>query len=154
MTGSAAWKQEDIRVLKPGQSAEIAGYSYRLDEVTPVPGPNYEATRARFTVSRDGRQVAVLHPEKRFFPVAETTTTQAAIRMLGIADLYGVIGEPDGKGGWTVRFYYEPLVPLIWIGFLIMAAGGVVSLSDRRYRVGAPQRARRSATAPTEAVVP
>src|SRR5215813_2216162 len=141
MTGSAAWKQEDIRVLKPGQSAEIAGYSYRLDEVTPVPGPNYEATRARFTVSRDGSQVAVLHPEKRFFPVAETTTTQAAIRMLGIADLYGVIGEPDGKGGWTVRFYYEPLVPLIWIGFLITAAGGVVSLSDRRYRVGAPRPA-------------
>jgi cytochrome c-type biogenesis protein CcmF len=73
--------------------------------------------------------------------VAETTTTQAAIRMLGLADLYGVIGEPDGKGGWAVRFYYEPLVPLIWIGCLIMAAGGIVSLSDRRYRVGAPQRA-------------
>jgi len=146
MTGSAAWKQEDIRVLRPGESAAIAGYSYRLDEVYPVPGPNYEATRAKFTVSvlgkvEGGKPVAVLYPEKRSYPVAETTTTQAAIRMLGLADLYGVIGEPDGKGGWAVRFYYEPLVPLIWIGCLIMAAGGVVSLSDRRYRVGAPQRA-------------
>jgi cytochrome c-type biogenesis protein CcmF len=141
MTGSAAWKQEDIRVLRPGESAAIAGYSYRLDQVFPVPGPNYEATRAQFTVSVEGKPVAVLYPEKRAYPVAETTTTQAAIRMLGLADLYGVIGEPDGKGGWAVRFYYEPLVPLIWIGCLIMAAGGLVSLSDRRYRVGAPQRA-------------
>jgi len=145
MTGSAAWKTEDIRVLKPGESATIAGYTYRLDEVAPVPGPNYQATRATFSVSREGRPVAVLHPEKRFYPVAETSTTQAAIRMLGIADLYGVIGEPDGKGGWTVRFYYEPLVPLIWIGLLVMAAGGAVSLSDRRYRVGAPLRARAKA---------
>ncbi len=142
MTGSAAWKTEDIRVLRPGQSADIAGYTYRLDEVTPGDGPNYQATRARFTVSVRGAIVAELHPEKRFYPVADTTTTQAAIRMLGLADLYGVIGEPDGKGGWTVRFYYEPLVPLIWIGFLIMAGGGGVSLSDRRYRIGAPLRAR------------
>jgi cytochrome c-type biogenesis protein CcmF len=156
MTGSAAWKQEDIRVLRPGESAAIAGYSYRLDQVFPVPGPNYEATRARFTVSVLGnaegsKPVAVLYPEKRSYPVAETTTTQAAIRMLGLADLYGVIGEPDGKGGWAVRFYYEPLVPLIWIGCLIMAAGGIVSLSDRRYRVGAPQRAAaRAKTVPAE----
>jgi cytochrome c-type biogenesis protein CcmF len=147
MTGSAAWKQEDIRVLKPGESASIAGYSYRLDEVTRLPGPNYEATRARITVSRDGQTVAVLHPEKRFFPVAQTATTEAAIRMLGLGDLYGVIGEEDGKGGWTLRFYYEPLVPLIWVGLLIMAAGGVVSLSDRRYRVGAPRPAAQRAKA-------
>ena len=151
MTGSAAWKQEDIRVLRPGESAAIAGYDYRLEEVSPAPGPNYQATRARFTVSVRGEEVAVLRPEKRFYPVAETTTTQAAIRMLGLADLYAVIGEPDGKGGWTVRFYYEPLVPLIWIGFLVMAAGGAVSLSDRRYRVGAPVRARaRAGAVPAE----
>jgi cytochrome c-type biogenesis protein CcmF len=142
MTGSAAWKQEDIRVLRPGESAAIAGYDYRLEEVTPAAGPNYQATRAKFTVSANGKPVATLRPEKRFYPVAETATTQAAIRMRGLADLYAVIGDPDGKGGWTVRFYYEPLVPLIWIGILIMAAGGAVSLSDRRYRVGAPIRAR------------
>ncbi len=147
MTGSAAWKQEDIRILKPGESATIAGYRYRLDEVAPAPGPNYQVTRARFTVSRGGKPVAELHPEKRFYPVAETTTTQAAIRLSGIADLYAVIGEPDGKGGWAVRFYYEPLVPLLWIGILVMAAGGAVSLSDRRYRVGAPRAARARARA-------
>ena len=142
MTGSAAWKQEDIRVLKPGESGTIAGYVYRLDSVGAAEGPNYHVTRARIDLSRDGATVAILEPEKRFYPVAESSTTQAAIHSTGLSDVYGVIGDPDGKGGWAVRFYYEPLVPFIWIGALIMALGGVVSLSDRRYRVGAPLRAR------------
>ncbi len=141
MTGSAAWKQEDIRVLRPGESATIAGYSYRLEEVVPAEGPNYQVTRARFTVSANGRPVATLRPEKRFYPVAKTATTQAAIRMRGLADLYAVIGDPDGKGGWLVRVYHEPLVAWIWFGALVMVAGGLTSLSDRRYRVGAPVRA-------------
>jgi cytochrome c-type biogenesis protein CcmF len=143
MTGSAAWKQEDIRVLKPGESATLAGYSYTLDSVVPLEGPNYHATRAQFTFSREGQPVAVLSPEKRVYPVAQSSTTQAAIRMTPeLADLYAVIGEPDGKGGWTVRIYREPLVPLIWGGIVVMGLGGLVSLSDRRYRVGAPVRAR------------
>ena len=142
MTASSAWKQEDIRVLRPGESATIAGYSYRLDSVGPAEGPNYSATRAQFTFSRDGQVVAVMAPEKRFYPDAQTNTTQAAIHISQLSDLYAVIGEPDGKGGWTVRVYHEPLVPLIWFGIVTMAVGGLVSLSDRRYRVGAPLRAR------------
>ena len=89
-----------------------------------------------------GVPIAVLTPEKRVYADAQTSTTQAAIHASEFSDLYAVIGEPDGKGGWTVRIYHEPLVPLIWAGFVIMAAGGMVSLSDRRYRVGAPLRAR------------
>ncbi len=142
MTASGAWKQEDIRVLKPGESAAIAAYSYRLDSVGPAQGPNYSVTRAQFTVSQAGVPVALLFPEKRFYPDADTTTTQAAIHARYFSDLYAVIGEPDNKGGWTVRFYYEPLVPLIWGGFVVMMLGGLVSLSDRRYRIGAPLRAR------------
>jgi cytochrome c-type biogenesis protein CcmF len=142
MTASGAWKQEDIRMLKPGESATIAAYSYRLDSVGPAQGPNYSVTRAQFTVSQDGVPVAKLFPEKRFYPDADTTTTQAAIHARYFSDLYAVIGEPDNKGGWTVRFYYEPLVPLIWGGFVVMMLGGLVSLSDRRYRIGAPLRAR------------
>jgi cytochrome c-type biogenesis protein CcmF len=144
MTGSSAWKQEDIRILKPGESGAIAGYSYRLDSVGPVEGPNYHATRAQFTFSREGETIAVLRPEKRVYPVAGSSTTQAAIHASRLSDIYAVIGEPDGKGGWTVRVYHEPLVPLIWGGILVMAAGGMVSLSDRRYRIGAPLRARGS----------
>jgi cytochrome c-type biogenesis protein CcmF len=148
MTGSAAWKQEDIRDLKPGESGAIAGYVYRLESVGAAEGPNYHVTRARITLMRDGNTVTVLEPEKRFYPEAQTTTTEAAIHTSGLADVYGVIGEPDGKGGWAVRFYYEPLVPFIWIGALIMALGGVVSLSDRRYRIGAPLRARAARIVP------
>jgi cytochrome c-type biogenesis protein CcmF len=142
MTASSAWKQEDIRVLKPGESAAIAGYTYRLDSVAPATGPNYSATRAQFTFSRDGDVVALLYPEKRVYTDSQTTTTQAAIHASELSDLYAVIGEPDGKGGWTVRVYHEPLVPLIWGGFVVMVIGGIVSLSDRRYRIGAPLRAR------------
>jgi cytochrome c-type biogenesis protein CcmF len=82
--------------------------------------------------------------------VQRMPTTEAAIHTNGLADLYAVIGDPDGKGGWTVRIYREPLVPLIWGGILVMALGGLVSLSDRRYRVGAPAPARAGRLAATQ----
>ncbi len=85
--------------------------------------------------------VADLYPERRQYLVQPMPTTEAAIRSMPLADLYAVIGEPDGKGGWIVRVYHEPLVAWIWFGALIMVAGGLTSLSDRRYRVGAPVRA-------------
>src|SRR3546814_5450277 len=71
-------------------------------------------------------------------------TTEAAIRTTILADLYVVIGDGDGQGGWTVRVYHEPLVPWIWLGCLLMVAGGLTSLSDRRLRIGAPHRKHRS----------
>jgi cytochrome c-type biogenesis protein CcmF len=86
-----------------------------------------------------------MHPEKRFFPLENGTQTDVAIRTNLLADLYAVIGDPDGKGGYTLRLYYNPLVPWIWLGAGLMAFGGLVSLSDRRHRVGAPRRARREA---------
>jgi cytochrome c-type biogenesis protein CcmF len=89
----------------------------------------------------------VLEPEKRFFRVQRVPTTEAAIRTTGLADLYAVLGDADGEGGWTVRVYHEPLVPWIWTGILVMVAGGFVSLSDRRLRIGAPGRARAAARA-------
>jgi cytochrome c-type biogenesis protein CcmF len=110
-------------------------------------GPNYSSNMATFTVSRDGRPVAVLTPEKRLYDVQGNETTEAAIHTTGLADLYAVIGDPDGRGGWTVRIFHEPLVPWIWAGVLIMVAGGALSLSDRRLRVGAPIRRRKAAPA-------
>jgi cytochrome c-type biogenesis protein CcmF len=88
-----------------------------------------------------------MHPEKRFFPLENGTQTDVAIRTNLLADLYAVIGDPDGNGGYAVRLYYNPLVPWIWLGAALMAFGGLVSLSDRRHRVGAPRRARREAAA-------
>ncbi|MGH6892586.1 MAG: heme lyase CcmF/NrfE family subunit [Dongiaceae bacterium] len=145
MTGAAAWKTEEIKVLHPGQSLVLQGYEFRLEGVAGVRGENYLADRAHFVVSRGGDFLADLYPERRQYLVQPIPTTEAAIRPSFLADLYAVIGEPSttdgGKGGWTVRVYHEPLVSWIWFGALVMVAGGITSLSDRRYRVGAPVRA-------------
>jgi cytochrome c-type biogenesis protein CcmF len=148
ITASAAWQGEVVRIMKPGDIAELGGYSYRLEGVETHRGPNYTSDTASFTVLRDGREVTVLTPEKRIYDVQRRQTTEAAIHSTGLADLYAVIGDADGRGGWTVRIYHEPLVPWIWAGALIMVAGGAVSLSDRRLRVGAPTRRRKTAPAP------
>jgi cytochrome c-type biogenesis protein CcmF len=85
-----------------------------------------------------------MHPERKFFPLQQQTTSETAIRSNLLADLYLALGDPDGKGGWTIRAYWKPLVPWIWLGAIIMAFGGGVSLTDRRWRVGAATRARRA----------
>ncbi len=145
ITGSSAWKIEEIRVMRPGESVAVGGFDYRFDGVTDIAGPNYSATRGQFTITRDGDPVAVLTPEKRVDPAAGMPTTEAGIHTTGMADLSTVLGDPDGKGGWVVRLFHEPMVPWIWAGVLIMMAGGLTSLSDRRLRVGAPSRRRAAA---------
>jgi cytochrome c-type biogenesis protein CcmF len=150
MTGASAWKEEQVANLAPGGTLAAGFYDYRLERVDRIEGPNYWAYRAQFTVTRDGATVALLAPERRFYMVQRMPTTEAAIHTNGLADLYAVIGDPDGKGGWTVRIYREPLVPLIWGGILVMVLGGLVSLSDRCYRVGAPAPARPGRLAATQ----
>ena len=138
-----AWAVEDIRAVKPGESFPIAGYELRFDDVTSGRGPNYATDRATVTILRDGRAVGTLHPEKRFYEVQAMTTTEAGIDRGLRRDLYVALGDPQPDGAWALRTYVKPYANWIWLGALIMAAGGVVSLTDRRYRVGAP--ARRSA---------
>jgi cytochrome c-type biogenesis protein CcmF len=87
--------------------------------------------------------VTVLHPERRYFPLQKQTTGETAIHTNLLADLYVALGDTDTKGDWTIRVYWKPLVPWIWLGAVIMAFGGLVSLSDRRWRVGIAARARR-----------
>ena len=141
MTGAGAWKSEEVKLLHPGQSLTLQGYDFKLESVGGVRGENYLADQGHFVVSRDGVFIADLYPERRQYMVQPMPTTEAAIRSSALADLYAVIGDPDGKGGWLVRVYHEPLVAWIWFGALVMVAGGLTSLSDRRYRVGAPVRA-------------
>jgi cytochrome c-type biogenesis protein CcmF len=147
ITGSTAWTEERIVNGRPGQSFDIAGYTIALDAVNQVEGPDYTATQADMRLLRDGRLITDMHPEKRFFPVENGTQTGVAIRTNLVSDVYAVIGDPDGKGGYTLRLYYNPLVPWIWLGAAAMAFGGLVSLSDRRHRVGAPARRSRPASA-------
>ncbi len=139
---ASAWQQERIEVVAPGGDLAIAGYTLHLDGVARTPGPNFTADRASITVTRGGETIAVMHPEKRFFPLQQMTTAMTAIHTNLLADLYVALGDNDGARGWTVRAYWKPLVPWIWIGAVAMAAGGLISLSDRRWRVGIAARAR------------
>jgi cytochrome c-type biogenesis protein CcmF len=138
---ASAWQVERVETMRPGDSIDVAGYSFRFEGTQPRVGPNYTAERGRFTVTRDGVPVTIMQPEKRFYPVQRMPITDAAIHTNGFADLYAVISDAVGSdGAWVVRLYYNPLVPWIWFGAVIMAFGGLVSLSDRRLRIGAPVR--------------
>jgi cytochrome c-type biogenesis protein CcmF len=148
ITGSSAWTVEKIVGVKPPGSVELAGYTVALDAVTDAKGPDYTATRADIRLLKGDQLVTEMHPEKRFFPRENGNQTDVSIRTNLLADVYVVVGDPDGKGGYTLRLYWNPLVPWIWLGAGLMAFGGLVSLSDRRHRVGAPsRRARRLAGA-------
>ncbi|HEX6978007.1 MAG TPA: heme lyase CcmF/NrfE family subunit [Alphaproteobacteria bacterium] len=164
ITASSAWQTEHIQLVKPGETVEIAGHTLLFRGTERVDGPNYIARRGIFEVSRDREPVTTLYPAKRFYPVQGMVTTEAAIHTNLLADLYVVIGDPDNGGtpggdprvllnapaeaAWAVRLYYNPLVPWIWIGCVIMVLGGALSLTDRRHRVGAPGRARRPVAQP------
>jgi cytochrome c-type biogenesis protein CcmF len=142
VTASSAWRVERIVALEPGEAVAIAGYDVRLAAVENTSGPNYVAVAGRFEVSRDGVPVTTLVSEKRRFPVEQQTTTEAGIDTTLWRDLYVVLGEPAGESGkWSVRAYVNPLVLWIWGGCGIMALGGMVAVSDRRLRVGAPSPA-------------
>jgi cytochrome c-type biogenesis protein CcmF len=151
ITGMSAWATEKIDLMRPGQTIQLSGYDLSLQSIGNVAGPNYEAERGNFEISSNGRVVAHLFSERRYYPVRQQQTTAAGIRTNLISNLYVALGEPDDAGAWTVRFYYHPFMPWVWMGALAMAFGGLVSLSDRRLRVGAPQRApSRSIAVPAE----
>tara|TARA_R110002110_G_scaffold415612_2_gene651706 strand:+ start:166123 stop:168153 length:2031 start_codon:yes stop_codon:yes gene_type:complete len=149
ITGSSAWRAELVTTLVPGETVEGVGYAVTLESVTEGLGPNYSFERGTLLISKDDTPVATLVTERRFFPVANQTTTEAGIHTRWLSDLYGVIGErgrtPGTSNAWTVRFFVNPLVPWIWLGSLVMVLGGFLSLSDRRHRVGAPRRAANAA---------
>ena len=140
ITTTTAWDQERILAMAPGDSVALAGYEITLGKVELLNGPNYQAERGAFLVSRDGRPFTTITSERRFYPVAGRVTTEAGIRPVWLSNLYIAIGEANDGGKWVARLYYHPLVLLIWIGPLLMALGGLVSLSDRRLRIGVGQR--------------
>ncbi|RNF33481.1 heme lyase CcmF/NrfE family subunit [Paracoccus methylarcula] len=132
-----AWQTEDIRVARIDEPFDVAGYRITLKAVDEVEGPNYLSTMAVMDVARNGRHVATLRPEKRVYPVQAMPTTEAAIDNGIFRDIYLVIGDAQQGGGWAVRSYVKPFANWIWAGAILMALGGVISLSDRRYRVAA-----------------
>jgi cytochrome c-type biogenesis protein CcmF len=134
------WATEDIRVAQVGESFEHNGYTLTLTGVERVQGPNYISQMGHVEVTRDGDFVALLHPEKRVYPAAGMPTTEAAIDYAFTRDLYLALGDPQEGGGWALRTYVKPFVNWLWFGAALMAFGGLVSLSDRRFRVAAGAR--------------
>jgi cytochrome c-type biogenesis protein CcmF len=130
ITATTVWRSEQLQLLKPGQSMPIAGYTLRLEDVQAVQGPNYEADRAIVDVITGGRTIAVMTPEKRFYPVEGEAATDTAIRTTGFSDLYLALGD-QRDGGWVLRAYVSPLAPFIWFGGAFMAMGGLAGLWSR-----------------------
>ena len=128
-----------IVALHPGESTQLGGYTWTLEDLHDAPGPNYMARVATIQVSRKGRVVATLSPSRRSYPVQQQTVTDTAIRTNLLFDLYTALGE-ERDGAAVVRLHINPLAPWIWLGALVMAFGGGLSLIDRRLRVGAPSR--------------
>jgi cytochrome c-type biogenesis protein CcmF len=135
--------ERDVR-LEVGQSVEVAGDTYTFRGVAPRPGPNYDATVATVEVTRNGRMLATLHPQKRAYRSSGQVMTEADIQTRIAGDRYVSLGEPvtaDGAhGAWGVRIYVKPFVDWIWAGCLLMALGGFVAVSDRRYRLALRQK--------------
>ena len=145
-----AWEQEDIRVVSVGDRFEVAGYEFSLDGVTREPGKNYTADIGLVTARKNGEVIANMRPEKRFYPVQQMPTTEAAIDFGLTRDLYVVLGDQQDNGDWAMRTYIKPFANWIWIGAIVMALGGLISMTDRRYRVASSARKRPDTAVPAE----
>ncbi|MGD1882831.1 MAG: heme lyase CcmF/NrfE family subunit [Paracoccaceae bacterium] len=150
VAGLTSWQQEDIRVAQVDQPFEVGGYTLTLTDVQEVEGPNYLSTMGFIKLEQNGQMIAQLRPEKRIYPVAQMPTTEAGIDYNLGRDVYVVIGDPQQGGGWAVRTYIKPLTNWIWIGSGLMAFGGLLSLSDRRFRVAAGNRKTAATPVPAE----
>jgi cytochrome c-type biogenesis protein CcmF len=137
---ASAWSAERLVVLKPGESTTVGPYSLKLDGIFPRANDNYREDVARMSISRFGTPVGVVEPSKRLYTTRETATTEAGIKTIGFGQLYVSLGESHSDGSVGLRAYWKPYVTLIWLGALVMAAGGGLSLTDRRIRVGAPRQ--------------
>ena len=134
------YQVEDIRVAREGEPYVVGAYEVELLGVDENGrGPNYFSTMASVAVrdAETGREIAVLTPERRIYPVAGMPTTEAGINNGFTRDVYVTLGDPQSGGGWALRVWIKPFANWIWGGTIIMALGGLMSLSDRRYRVAA-----------------
>ena len=137
--------------MKVGETANVAGYTYRFDGVNELDGPNYVAARGTLTVTRDGEAVTTLHPEKRLYRVQRMPMTEAAIDSGITRDLYVSLGEPIDDQTWIVRIFHKPFVVWLWSGCTLMALGGLLAASDRRYRRLAARDKKKAAPLPRQA---
>jgi cytochrome c-type biogenesis protein CcmF len=132
--------ERDLRMTS-GTALELGGYHFVFEGTTRLQGPNYVADRGSVRVLRDGREVAILHPEKRVYLAQRAPMTEAGIQAGFTRDLFVALGEPLADGAWAVRVQIKPFVRWIWLGVLLMALGSSLAASDRRYRAKLAQSA-------------
>jgi cytochrome c-type biogenesis protein CcmF len=155
ITVTQSYRIEKDIALSPGGSVDLRDYRFEFRSTRPIEGPNYRAVQSEVVVSRGGRTVTVLHPEKRVYRVQQSPMTEAGIDPAWNRDLFVAMGDELGQGAWSLRLQYKPLVRFIWLGALVMALGGLVAVTDRRYRtrrVSAEQPDRTTAGAGSGAV--
>jgi cytochrome c-type biogenesis protein CcmF len=146
------WATEALATLKPGQTLATGPYVATLERLGPRQGPNYEEAAATLTIrTRSGDEVGQVEAGKRFYPSRKMAVTESGLLTVGVSQVYASLGEMSQDGGVGLRLYYKPLVLLIWLGAVVMAAGGALSLTDRRMRVGVPAKAK---ARPLPAAVP
>ncbi|HLE61681.1 MAG TPA: cytochrome c-type biogenesis CcmF C-terminal domain-containing protein, partial [Pyrinomonadaceae bacterium] len=119
--------------MNVGDTVTAGSYSFRLNGLRNVAGPNYTAARAEIQVTKNGNDIGTMFPEKRSYTASQNVMTETAIDTGLFRDLYVSLGDPVDGGAWTVRVYYKPFVDWIWGGALLMALGGGLAVSDRRY---------------------
>ncbi len=139
----------DQRIV-PGETARVGDYEIVFRSTEPVTGPNYRGLRGEVTVQRNGQPVATLYPEKRIYDVRTSAMTEAGIDAGWSRDIFVALGDELGNGAWSIRLQYKPLIRFIWFGAIVMAIGGLIAGTDRRYRV----RVRAAAAAPATAPAP
>jgi cytochrome c-type biogenesis protein CcmF len=142
-----SYKHEKDLSLRPGQSTEVAGFTFTMNSLRNVAGPNYQAIESEVTIARNGRELTKLHPQKRVYRVQKNAMTEAGIDAGWNRDLFVAMGEDLGDGSWSLRLQYKPMVRFIWLGALVIAIGGFIAVCDRRYR----QRVAVEAANPAEA---
>jgi cytochrome c-type biogenesis protein CcmF len=141
--------ERDVK-MAVGDTTEAGGFTFTFQGVRQVEGANYDAAQGLVVVTKNGREIAQLKPEKRMYRVQQNPMTEAAIRTTLLGDQYVSLGQPVGDSAWVVRVYYKPFVTWIWGGCVLMALGGVLAISDRRYRT-ARQASRHAASTATAA---
>ena len=143
IVATVSFGTEKILTMHAGDTVELSGHTVRFDGISPRKGPNFTEDRARFELLGDnGAARAEINSAKRFYPARQMATTESGIRTIGFSQLYISLGDEAADGSVVVRLWWKPLVTLIWLGALVMMAGGTLSLLDRRLRVGAPSSRR------------
>ena len=134
VTISSLYSTEKHESMNIGDSIELSGYTYQFTNLRKIDGPNYSSYEGEVRIFKDNKQISILKPEKRIYTVRSMPMTEAGIDAGLTRDFYVSLGEPLEGGTWSVRLYYKPFVRWIWLGAIFMALGGLLVVSDKRYR--------------------